>query len=607
MAWYLCIFCTAAVALTAVLLTISHRFGKHQTKNRTKGIQIWVGACFLMAILLTAPAYSVVYGGQELVLLKVLAYSVRVAVRAFGGEALADVVLKNLDAAPDGLRGIYSFCVLAVQLVAPLLSFGLVLSFFRNVSAYVRYGLAFFRDVYIFSEPNERSVALARDILQHHPKARIVFTDVRDKAGKSAVEWEGPVRELGAICFRKDLNGVNFQGHHPAKNLYFFVMGTDELQNMDKALRLIEKYNMRDKTHLYIFSSGVEGELLLAGKEKGRMKVRRINEIKSLIYRILYEEGEKIFQAAVPIPGSDQRQISAVIVGLGSRGVEMLKALTWYGQMDGYCLKIHAFDRDPLAEERLAAQCPELMSKEYNGVRAPGQAEYCIAVHSGYDVSASSFAALASSIRDASYVFVSLGSEEVNIATAVNLRMLYERIGAKPLIHTVLTAGKTRQVLEAAKNYAGQSYAIDFVGDIATFYSEKVILDSEVEAESFARHCAYCNGDVDREEDFWRYEYCYRSSVATSIHSHARVCCGIPGADMPEDQLTDAQRRTLENLEHRRWNAYMRSEGYIYSGSPERNSRNDLAKMHHNLVPYDTLGEEDKRKDSRVSAKPGNR
>ena len=44
----------------------------------------------------------------------------------------------------------------------------------------------------------------------------------------------------------------------------------------------------------------------------------------------------------------------------------------------------------------------------------------------------------------------------------------------------------------------------------------------------------------------------------------------------------------------------MRAEGYVYSGSKEKSSRNDLAKMHHDLVDYASLTEEEKRKDSRV-------
>ena len=102
------------------------------------------------------------------------------------------------------------------------------------------------------------------------------------------------------------------------------------------------------------------------------------------------------------------------------------------------------------------------------------------------------------------------------------------------------------------------------------------------------------------DEDFWAYEYCYRSSVASAIHMKARKACRIPGADKKEDELTAAERDIIEVLEHRRWNAYMRSEGYIFSGSKDKASRNDLAKMHHDLVDFSSLSEEDKRKDSKV-------
>ena len=47
-----------------------------------------------------------------------------------------------------------------------------------------------------------------------------------------------------------------------------------------------------------------------------------------------------------------------------------------------------------------------------------------------------------------------------------------------------------------------------------------------------------------------------------------------------------------------RWNAYMRSEGFIYSGSTDKASRNDLAKIHNDLIPFEGLDEEEKRKDS---------
>ena len=64
--------------------------------------------------------------------------------------------------------------------------------------------------------------------------------------------------------------------------------------------------------------------------------------------------------------------------------------------------------------------------------------------------------------------------------------------------------------------------------------------------------------------------------------------------------LTAEEKAIIEPLEHRRWNAYMRAEGYVYSGSKEKESRNDLGKMHHDLVDFSSLTEEEKRKDSSV-------
>ena len=56
-------------------------------------------------------------------------------------------------------------------------------------------------------------------------------------------------------------------------------------------------------------------------------------------------------------------------------------------------------------------------------------------------------------------------------------------------------------------------------------------------------------------------------------------------------------------LEHKRWNAHMRSEGYVFSGSEDASSRNDLAKMHHNLVAFLHLSQNLKDVDVSVASK----
>ena len=596
MLWNGCYYSALAVILltlfSGALLLLRAKVG-----SKLNFLHVLLAGFFVAAVILSVPPHIALYAEDSSAGWKVAVLSVQKAIRVFGADSMYDVVFETVGKAPEYLCDAYVILVLAVQFVAPLLTFGFLLSFFKNLSAYLRCFLAFRRDLYVFSEVNESALLLAQDIRKNHPDCRLVFCGGTESDG-----FQEQLQQLGAVCFKKDVDTVNLVFHSKKSHMYFFTIGDNEQTNVETALQLIRRYRQRNLTDLYVFCTTVEGELLLAGADKGAVRVRRINQVRSLINRILLEEGTAIFDRAIPCPDSEDKQISAVIVGMGTHGTEMLRALSWYGQMDGYRLKITAFDKDPLAQKRFAALCPELISDRYNGVCVPGEAQYTITIHSGYDIQTSDFTDLIAQLTDATYVFISLGSDEANLRTAVDLRMRFERIGAKPRIHAVLHSNANRDVLEQACNSAGQRYDIDFVGDLQTGCSERVIIDYDVEKDAHNRHKQYCNGDQEREEDFWRYEYCYRSSMASAIHARARIACGIPGADKEEAALSDEERRGIEILEHRRWNAYMRSEGYVYSGSPDKSSRNDLGKMHHNLVVYEKLSEEDKRKDSRVAA-----
>ena len=53
------------------------------------------------------------------------------------------------------------------------------------------------------------------------------------------------------------------------------------------------------------------------------------------------------------------------------------------------------------------------------------------------------------------------------------------------------------------------------------------------------------------------------------------------------------QEMDILKLEHMSWNAYMRSEGYVYGAK-----RDSTAKVHPDLVPFDELDEKEKLKDA---------
>lgn len=593
------IFLLVSIGVLALVLAASFTVnGSSYTKKHSFNLlNASLAGVFLSAIFMFYPIHYVLEESTPLGGWRAFLLSFFNAMQIFGAGCEFGVAQEGLALCPSGLNIVYQIWVATLFVVAPILTFGFVLSLFKNLSASIKYVMSYFKDVYIFSELNEKSLVLANDIKSKNPNAAIVFTDVFEENKENSFEMMVEAKKIRAICFKNDVLAVNFSRHSADKNVYFFMIGQNETENLNQSLKILELYSARKNTHLYVGSTSALSELTLSSGNKGEVKVRRINEVRSLVNRVLYERGEILFDSARKTEDG-VKQISAVIVGMGRHGTEMLKALSWFGQMDGYELKITGFDRDPLAKERLCAMAPELMSEKYNGVKLEGEAYYKIDVHPGLEAGTASFVDEIMKIKDATYVLVSLGDDDLNISTAVNLRMYFERMKIHPVIQAIVYNSQQKRALEGIKNFSDQEYDIDFIGDMESSFVMDVIVDSKLEEEALERHLKW-----GVEETFWNYEYNYRSSVASAIHMRARIKCGIPGADKPAEELTEKELRAIETLEHRRWNAYMRAEGYVFSGSTDKSSRNNLAKMHHDLVDYSSLHDDEKRKDARVGTK----
>ncbi len=559
---------------------------------------IFFSTVFLSVLIALLPVYYDLTAHEGNSPIRVFFFSLFSTIQIFAIDGNRELVTEGIPLQEGWVPGAYNVFLSTVYVIAPILTFVFLLSFFRNATAFLRYVNHYFNDAYVFSELSEKTIALGTDIRRKNKRAMVIFTGLDVDDNEEQTKLLEDAKDIRAITFKRDIAAINFKRHSRKAGLTFFSMDDDESVNVKQALHIIETYKNRKNVRLYVFATGIESELLLARADTGEMKVRRVNAVRNLVNRNLYEEGSSIFDTALPPDAEGIRNIGAVIIGLGQHGTEMLKALSWYCQMDGYRVSIDAFDMDAMAEDRFYAMVPELMSEKYNGVFIPGEAEYTIRIHTCYDVYGRAFTEEIGKLKNSTYVFVALDSDETNIRTAVNMRMLFERMGIHPVIQAVVTNTDEKKALDGVTNFSGQPYDIIFIGDVETLYSADVVISSELEKEALERHLKW-----GKEEDFWRYEYNYQSSVASAIHMKARIHCGIPGAEKDEAELLPEERKGIERLEHRRWNAYMRSEGYIYSGSHDKKTRNDLGKMHHDLVEYDRMDEEEQRKDSRVGTR----
>lgn len=600
--WLVCFIISLIALLLAVSGAILRARAKYKSGRILTPVRILFIGVIVSAVSLFVPIYNSALNSFKCSPFETFLISVHNMIRLFIVDGDFTFISQNVSKSLGWLSYGYSVLFSVLFVGAPLLTFGFVLSFFKNISAYKKYVVNFKSDIYIFSELSEKSLSLAKSILSKNGKAEkkrfAVFTDVFEKDEEQSFELVEKAKELGAVCFKKDILTINFSFHSKESDLSFFTIGEDHSENINQSLKLIERYKGRNNTKLFVFSTQVEAEPLLlkafpSGEngEDFKIEVHRVNEVQSLINHSLYVSGyDNIFANARENSETGMKDISALIVGMGRHGSEMTKALSWLCQMDGYRVKITSFDADPDAELKFKSECPELMDERFNNnLTVSGEAKYEISVYSGIDVTTKTFDDMISAMPLVTYALVALGSDELNISVAMKLRMLFERAGLKPKIQAIVYDADKSRALEGITNFKNKSYEIDFIGDRDSAYSEDVIIDSEVVNAALSRHRDDYGGNA---ADFWKYGYNYKSSIASVIHKKMKKDCGMPGIEKEISERSDEEKWALRNLEHCRWNAYMRSEGYCYA--PERN---DLAKTHHLLVPFDQLPLSEQEKD----------
>jgi hypothetical protein len=199
-------------------------------------------------------------------------------------------------------------------------------------------------------------------------------------------------------------------------------------------------------------------------------------------------------------------------------------------------------------------------------------------------------------------VFVATGSDDQNIRTAVNLRIIIDRIGINPKIQAVVKDDLKAEMVSfnELKNYHEDNYDIKFVGNIKSLFTYENILCPQLEEPARKLHIMWTdsikNKKTRQEEiekalkSFEQYEYYRRSSTSSAIHEKWYTKCGMYDSD-------------ISDVEHKRWNVYMRTEGYKFSGSIDKRTRKDRAKLHNLLVPIDQLPPEEVEKDVKTNSK----
>ncbi len=488
---------------------------------------------------------------------------------------------------------------LALPIVSAISAIALLLRFLSSIRLY--FATKTKRPIFIFSEVNEKSTALAKDFKKI--KCDIVFCDCDENTiskGKNS-----------GYIFKAEKAEDLYAKTKKGKDVYFICLSESEDKSLSSALSLIEKYSKVDSDiqnyiHIYHFSKFKDYSLYVDSTNKGSLDIRCINEYESIIYNLL--DKYPVYQYA-------NSQIHVLLYGLSQINVMALRIISWCGKLYNYTLKISVVGRD--IEDRkneLKLLYPGLF-EDYHDINF-----YSVKTEN------QAFELISEKLKDANYIIVSENTDVETIEKGVELRRLFYKVdntftNCPPIFCYVQNQSQFNVVkdLKTAESKAERkmSYNLTPFGNLSEIYSVDYLVNSPLEKLARNVHFAYAEifskGEIDKEQTYKGYsvfEVNKRSNRANALH--VRYKLNLLGLDYTDDEnavevdfneyLTDDLLTKLAISEHDRWLTFLQSEGwststkeevYAYRESGASKGRHNcpLLKLHPYICDFDKLEE----------------
>lgn len=509
-------------------------------------------------------------------------------------------MLRSLFGPATAWAGVYGAYAAALNVLAPFAGGAILFDILTSVFPRLQLALQPRRRVkYVFSELNDRSLALAKSIRQEKDhRGTILFTDAYvDHDEEMGAERLASAKALGAICLSDDILNL---GSRLGPNARFFLMDDSEEANLHTLSALTEApyigSKMLKNSEIYLFSqSDLAGELMKRTAEAFRAGVAeedvpllrvvpgQTNLIYGLLSRMpLYE----------PLVGTHQKELHLTVLGTGPVGTEMFLASTWCGQILDVALHIHLVSLESEGDfrSRIDAISPEILRSATPGdpiLRIYPQGEelaqpYFHLHYTQTDLSGDGLRAYLltpdeTGFRpvDSDYFLSALGSDQRNLTAAnvvrrnVGAARLTDRPEKKATLAYILYDRSLSYMVNGGSDSGNlRMYAF---GSSEQVYSCRNVFMTSMESDAFALCQNYSKRDM---AAFLKDEYGWRANMARALHlKYKRFSAGAvtgdpdPQAELAryKDRVTGPD-RTLFNrltwLEHRRWNAFIRSQGF---------------------------------------------
>lgn len=615
------------IAAGAVCFFIRRKQGKNEVRYLGAGVFLAsVTACYPVMRLSEQVGFAA-------------AMSVSQGIRMFVVDTGVSDILKDLNA--DVLGNLfypYKTLICLLYLLAPVFTLSVVLRYFSNFFERFRLLTKRRSSLYVFSDLNTRSLEIAAELRKTAGSGRkwteIIFCRSSEKDDLNT-ELEDNARELNAIFVSREILHLRLQ--NKKRNIAYFLISEDEDKNIDDTLQMIEnmtgnsswvtsgRLNQRN-TSIYCYATSEEAEVLLDSKDKEEIRVVLMDEVRDAVYEHLYKH--PLYTGMDPLDNMEGKgKISLLIAGGGNTGIKFLKAAVWCGQMQNFDLDIHLIDvKGNLIRKKLEEECPELFME---------RSGYSIDIHKG-NIFSNMAEKYLNMLDDINYCVVCLGEDEDNIRASIWLRKFYymRRNASQPHICAYLESSRKRAALwnlyENTRTKERLYYNIIPFGRRGMCFGDRSDAAFTMEYLGLGVQAHYWrltreSGEEERREavkNFYDKQSNRRSSIASGIHIGTKLWeLGLGIMRVPHDKKlrqlfdqcihpvdfameTEGKLNPYYNLEHERWMAYIRTEGWRLASKgsdsidnirecyedycTQFKNQNYMIKLHPALVPLKT-------------------
>lgn len=501
----------------------------------------------------------------------------------------------------EPMKTFYTVYLYSLYIAGPIFASMFVISFSSTLIEMVRY--IRYKNVYVFSQLNERSAAIAESLFKSHRNALRIFCNTEN--APEALKTRA--RACHGLLIKRDESRLHLS---KGRVFEFFELDEDMEKTLNGTTQLAEMLknsgvDLKNITvRAFVNHSQIEMvrdfDTRLAESCPG-LKVRFVDDAQSESVEVLHS-----LMGRLPI-GEPNYHYNLMIVGCGVGGSAMLRTAAWLFALPKSTFTIHVFDKAAkTAASGIKKESPEFLNAPLEKYFSsdPAGKNYDIVFHEAAAES-EAFVRETEALPDMDLVIVSLGDDAVNHTVVRILQRIFA--ARNNSLKVPLIAARIRN-----ENFAKLIHLDEttiYYGSIKKHYSYEHLIHPDLDQAARKCHKAYSGDPVWTDQD--EYDFCryvnHDSSFAQALTMVARkqyILHSKP-ANISESEwirrvLNDEnQLKMLGDAEHERWNAYQRVSGWrrasleqadvIASRTGGKKVKDDNLLLHPAIVPVEEL------------------